>query len=170
MAAIYGHRWVSSYGENPAGLGGDTWAAGLSDLPGVALARGIEACIAAADPWPPTLPEFRSMCLGIPSLADVRFELHEKTATRSMFAALVWQGIDGYAFRLASRESGDRMIRDAYELARVMRGGALPQEPAGAIEQEKREVVPAAPEVAAAALAECRSLLGGKMAAAGPDA
>jgi hypothetical protein len=27
------------------------------------LARGLHACLDRADPWPPTLPEFRALCL-----------------------------------------------------------------------------------------------------------
>lgn len=172
MAEIYGHRWTSAYGDNPNEGAALTWAKGLGGITPRQLADGLRSCIASSEPWPPTLPEFRGYCLGIPALAEIRHELHTSTPTRSLFATLVWQGIDGYAFRLASREQGDRMIRDAYEMARehVMRGGELPGASAGEITQEKPEIKVADPEVAKAHLAEIAAMVGGKMAAAGPDA
>lgn len=177
MAEIYGHRWTSAYGDNPNEGAALTWAKGLGGMTPQQLADGLRNCIASADPWPPTLPEFRGMCLSIPTLAVVRHELHESTPVRSPFTVLVWQGIDSYAFRLASREQADRMIRDAYELARehVMRGGGLPEPVSASIGQdEKPEVVMAEPDAAARAY---RELWGEterepdrKTQAAGPDA
>lgn len=172
MAEIYGHRWTSAYGDNPNEGAALTWAKGLGGIAPQQLADGLRACIASSEPWPPTLPEFRGMCLSIPSLGEVRHELHADTPTRTPFTVLVWQGIDSYAFRLASREQADRMIRDAYELARehVMRGGELPGEVAGELEEpEKPEIKLADPDAPARAR---EALWGesGKMAAAGPDA
>jgi len=161
MADVYGHRWTSAYGTDPQAGAGGTWRRGLAGLEQRQLGMGIDACIASSEAWPPTLPEFRALCLGVPSLATVRHELHEATPTRSPFTVLVWQGIDGYAFRIGSREQNDRAIRDAYELARehVMRGGALPEPVAGELVHEVREPVPANPEVAQAAIAEALALL-----------
>lgn len=163
MAAIYGHRWTSSYGDDPAGMVGDTWAAGLSGLTGGQLARGLEACVASSDPWPPSLPDFRARCVGVPPLASVRLD----TDKANPFTRLVWQNLDSYRYRQAPADQADRLLREAYELARehVMRGGALP-EVAGEIEQENRKPVPASPERAAAAIAEVEALLRGKEAAA----
>lgn len=131
MADVYGHRWVSSYGADPAKGAGATWAKGLAGLTPRQIGQGLDACIASADAWPPTLPEFRAMCLGIPTLAAVRLDRDKATP----FARLVWQHLDGYRMRQASADAADRMLREAYELARehVMRGGALPEEPVAAI-------------------------------------
>lgn len=159
MSDIYGHRWTSAYGTDPAAGAGSTWALGLSGLSPQQVGEGVQACIASSEPWPPTLPEFRAMCLGIPSFAFVRTD---NGPVRSLFTALVWQYLDGYAYRQASLERADRMLREAYELARehVMRGGDLPEQPVALVGQEKREVKPAAPEVAQAAIAEAKELLG----------
>lgn len=163
MAAIYGHRWTSSYGDDPAGMVGDTWAAGLVGLSGAQLAKGLEACITSSDPWPPSLPDFRARCVGVPPLASVRLD----TDKASPFTRLVWQNLDSYRYRQAPADQADRLLREAYELARehVMRGGTLP-EVAGEIAQEDRKPVPASPERAAAAIAEVESMLRGKDAAA----
>lgn len=134
MAAIYGHKWVTAFGESPengAGrltIAGDTWKRGLAGLAERQVASGLQACVASNEPWPPTLPEFRAMCLGVPALAAVRMELASRSAERSAFAVLVWRFVDGHRYRLADGDRADRILRDAYDLARdyLMRGGKLP--------------------------------------------
>lgn len=59
MAKIYGHRWVSSYGETDDG----TWLSGLFDVTPDQVRAGLEKLRVSAQGWPPTLPEFRRMCL-----------------------------------------------------------------------------------------------------------
>lgn len=124
MAEVYGHRWTSSFGEDAGSGAGATWARGLGGLTRRHLAAGMSACIASADPWPPTLPEFRARCLGIPPVASVRLDVERVNP----FSQLVWQHLDGYRYRQAPADQADRMLREAYELARehVMRGGTLP--------------------------------------------
>ena len=167
MASVYGHRWTSAHGADQAAGSGDTWARGLAGLSAAQLGAGMDACITSSDPWPPTLPEFRAMCFGIPPLAAVRLDLSKNDP----FTVLVWQHLDGYRMKQVSADQADRMLREAYELARehVMRGGALP-EIVGAIEQEKREPKPADPEVAAAAIAAARELLNVREPAPEPEA
>lgn len=122
------------------------------------MGNGLKACLASSDPWPPTLPEFRSRCLGIPSLQEVKLEIH--SGQRSPFTIMVWQQIDGYLFKQSSADKSDRMLRDAYELARemVMRGQPLPEVPEAAIAHAEPEFKPASKESAEAALAELGSL------------
>lgn len=169
MAEIYGQKWTRDYGDNPDDGAGQTWAKGLAGVTPPQMARGLSACIASSDPWPPTLPEFRAKCLGIPSFASVRLD----AAKESPFTILVWQHLDGYRYKQASSDSGDRLLREAYELARefVMLGGELPVV-AEKIEQEKREVNLASPESVQAHIAGLREITEprlGKMAAAGDD-
>ena len=172
MSEIYGHRWTAAYGENPDEGAGSTWAKGLAGLSTAQVAAGLGACIASADPWPPTLPEFRARCLSIPTLLAVRAELQD-SGDRSGFAVLVWQRIDGFAYKQASADRADRILREAYDDARerVMRGERLP-EPGLAITADKSEVKPASPEVETAAMASIAAELGvdRKTAAAGGDA
>lgn len=61
MAKIYGHRWVSSYGEEDDG----TWLSALAQLTPAHLAYGLQQCLEAGEEWPPSLPAFRNMCLDI---------------------------------------------------------------------------------------------------------
>lgn len=162
MAEIYGHRWTASFGANPDTEGAaGTWAKGLAGVTPTQLADGLKACITSSDPWPPTLPEFRAMCLGIPSLVSIRAEINGK-GDRTPFAILVWQRIDSYQFRMVSAKDADRMLREAYEDARefVMGGGALP-EVVGAVAHEEKEVTPLTPEETKAKLARLQALLYG---------
>jgi len=149
MTEIYGHRWSATFGESTDGnSAADTWAKGLAGITGVQLADGLKACIASSEPWPPTLPEFRAMCLGIPSLISVRAEINGK-GDRTPFAILVWQRLDSYQYRQVSAKDSERMLVGAYEDARefVMRGGALP-EVVAAIEQDEKEFNPVPDEIA----------------------
>lgn len=60
MASVYGHKWVGTYGPDDED---DVWLLALSDLEPRELAVGLEACCKRrSDAWPPTLPEFRSLC------------------------------------------------------------------------------------------------------------
>lgn len=162
MAEIYGHRWTSAYGDSTEADGAaGTWAKGLAGITPTQLADGLKACITSSDPWPPTLPEFRAMCLGIPSLVSVRAEINGK-GDRTPFAMLVWQRLDSYQFRQVSAKDAERMLAGAYEDARefVMRGGELPQVVA-AVEHEEKEVTPLTPEETKAKLARLQAMLYG---------
>lgn len=157
MAEIYGHRWTAAYGEDPDTGAGATWAKGLAGVEPRQLASGLAASIASADPWPPTLPEFRARCLGIPPMSAVRMD-----ATKvEPFTRLVWQFLDGYRYKQASAEKADRLLREAYELARVhvMRGGALPESAVAEIEHTAAPK-PQIPETREEREARLRQLLG----------
>lgn len=169
MVATYLHRWTSVMGVSPQDdtgaftVAGDTWARGLAGLQPDQLGRGLaQAATATADGWPPTLPEFRALCLGIPSLAAVQRDLTRADAEREPFTLQVWRYIDGWAFARAEQRDANRMLKEAYDLAHahVMAGGELPQRPAALLEQAEPEPFkPAAPEVARAHLAAIRASL-----------
>lgn len=157
MTGIYGHRWTSAYAADPRSGAGDIWARALAGLTPRQIGQGVEACIAGSYSWPPTAPEFRSLCFGIPVFAAVRLD----TEKRDPFTFLVWQHLDGFRYRQASADQADRMLREAYDLARehVMRGGALPEMPAGEIEHEKTKPVEPTPEHKQDVLAKVRAEL-----------
>jgi hypothetical protein len=127
MAEAFGHRWTSSFGVDASKGAGATWAKGLGGLTIEQIARGTEvALIDSEDGWPPTLSEFRAMCVGIPSFAEA-CGAHKDA--RDGFSALMWQYVDFYRYRLADAEKAERMLRDAYAAARkhLMHGGSLPE-------------------------------------------
>ena len=61
---IYGHKWVSNFGKMDDG----TWLSGLSGLSPDQIVFGIAQCINRGNPWPPSLPEFRSICFDLPDI------------------------------------------------------------------------------------------------------
>lgn len=171
MVAIYGYRWTSAYGEAAedgsglATLAADTWARGLAGIDERAIGAGLDACIASADPWPPTLPAFRAACLRIPTLHSIRAELRATARADGLpspFLHLVMLGVDTHRLRTASADAGDRLVREAYEAARehVMRGGALPEAPAALIKAQDEPRTPASPETAAAELDRIAAMFG----------
>lgn len=163
MAAIYPNRWRAAMGESPnkpdGGLTvyGDTWAKGLSGLQPEEIARGLEACITRADPWPPVLAEFRALCLAIPTLAQVREDLTREHADREPFTVMVGRRLDGHRYRMADAREGDRLLREAYDDAREarMRGEPLPQ-PLVKVTHDTTPPAPASREVAQAHLETIR--------------
>lgn len=69
LTHIYGHKFASAYGEsateeNNLTEAARTWASGLRGLTGEQIANGLRECISCGASWPPTLPEFVSMCKG----------------------------------------------------------------------------------------------------------
>lgn len=128
LAAIYGHRWVSNYGSNPEGVGGDTWRHGLAGLTGAQLSAGLRACTLAGEDWPPSLPEFRKLCFCIPSFEAVSVMLKPGAVDVSPFARQVYGYLDTYQLRQADARTSRQLIREAYELATayVLSGGELP--------------------------------------------
>lgn len=162
MTEIYGHRWTSSYGAESGQDGAaGTWAKGLAGISPAQIAEGLRACIASGDPWPPALPEFRAMCLGVPSFEAVKRETLRPVAERSPFTRTAWSRLDHYAHRHASVRDADRMLQAAYDAVReeVMRGAVI-DPPAALIGHDaspKPQGIPATPEERAERL---RKLLG----------
>ncbi|MFV0535195.1 MAG: hypothetical protein ACK5MR_16320 [Cumulibacter sp.] len=60
MTEIYGHKWVSSYGEEPNAA----WCGIIDGLEAEQIKRGLTALLESDDPWPPTAIRFRQLCLG----------------------------------------------------------------------------------------------------------
>jgi hypothetical protein len=162
MAAMFGHSWVSQYGAQPDGVGGDTWSAVLADLTPQQIAGGLHATSRIAADWPPTAPRFRALCLGIPTMAECRIELRSGNPDPSPFARLLWSYLDGYNYRLAPKDKADKMLRDAYDLAAafVMDGGALPEASPAITQAEPEPRKPADPETAGRYIAELQALFG----------
>ncbi|WGZ33054.1 hypothetical protein O4444_05535 [Xylella fastidiosa subsp. pauca] len=168
MIALYGNTWVSAHGESAQRedgtltVDGETWQKVLVGLEASQFADGLAACITEGGEFPPSAPRFRSMCLGVPSLAAVRSHFTAgSTRGNTPFVAKCWEFIDPWSYCQSSRAEADRMLREAYEQARdfVMRGGVLPAVPVTLIEaQQPAASQPASPEVAHAALEEISSM------------
>lgn len=172
MGAAYGHRWTSAYGDDPRAAAGRVWARGLAGLSREQIDMGIAACINGAEDWPPSLPDFRAKCLGVLSFAEVLLDRER----RAPFTAMLWRYLDSYAYRQASVDRGERLLREAYDVARtaVLKGEPMPAPPAAQLACAGTSWKPARlanPETVKRESAKVYQLLGrsGKDAAAGPD-
>ncbi|MDQ7091777.1 MAG: hypothetical protein Q9M50_14270 [Methylococcales bacterium] len=58
MTEMYGHLWVSAYGDVPSEL----WAKAVARLSNDQIKRGLEACLDRDDSYPPNLPTFLKLC------------------------------------------------------------------------------------------------------------
>lgn len=93
MVRMYGHKWTSNYGTGDDG----TWLAGLRNLEPEQLAHGITLCIISHDDWPPSMPEFRRMCLDIPEKHVAVSRIRQATANRTL------DQLDPFLRRVAQR-------------------------------------------------------------------
>ncbi len=81
MARVYGHRWVSGFGEADDG----TWLDGLKGLLPEDLADGYRSMVDSREfAWPPTLPEFRSLCFGVDegqAVEEAKLKIRKQTGS-----------------------------------------------------------------------------------------
>ena len=160
MAEIYGHTFTSAFGPDPTGPVGATWAKGLSGLTGQDLARGLSACLRSGDTFPPTLPRFRMLCIGIPAVERVAHEI--RSGERSAFTQMVLQRMDLHRYKAVDAKQAEQLLRSAYSLAvdARMAGEPLPEqvELLGHEPQEKT-FTPASPETIAREMAKIEQIL-----------
>lgn len=160
MASAFGNRWVSQYGHAPEGVDLAEWGEVIRGLTPRELSTGMQAIRTSGREWPPTAPEFRALCMAIPSMVEVQRELAGAEPV-SPFGRLVWQFLDQWRYRHASTDAALRMQQQAYELAvaRTLRGDPLP-EPVAFIESAPpRPRVPADPAVVRACMGKIAEVL-----------
>ena len=80
FAEMYGHRWSSQQGDEP----NDTWIRGTYSLTTDQIARGLSQCVNLAQLWPPTLPEFRKLCVDDPGVPRWECRAHKVYDTSSL--------------------------------------------------------------------------------------
>ena len=64
FASIYGNRWTASYAGNAGEAAMREWERAMQGVSDSDIDQAIGRCIRRADGWPPTLPEFLTMCRG----------------------------------------------------------------------------------------------------------
>jgi hypothetical protein len=138
------------------------WREALAGITSRQVACGLSADVMRGAEWPPSSAQFRALCLGIPEFAAVLRELRSRTASRTPFTRLVWQFVDTWRLGQAGAADADRMVRDAYGLARehVMQGGDLPPALVEIAQHAPPPNKPASPETVAQVKAEMARLFG----------
>jgi len=138
MNSIYGHRWNSSYGLTPNTLHIDIWQQGLEGLDENQIRTGLRACYKLTDEWPPSLPQFRKLCLAIPPFILVKQNIGQ--LERTAFTQFVMGFLDHWQYRQADQYQAEKLLRNAYELAvyQRMNGAALPKPPTAFLANETK--------------------------------
>lgn len=160
MSAIYGNRWTSQHGGTPEGIDLAEWAEAIKGLRPSQLAAGMRAVRSSGSGWPPTAPEFRAMCMDLPSLIEVQRELAGAEPV-TPFGRMVWMYVDAWRYRHADAATAQRMIEQAYSLARskVLQGEPLPEASVAIAPAPARQHVPADPETVRAYLDQIARVL-----------
>ena len=65
MGAVFGAQWISAMSGETGPVAMAMWGQHLGDLPDEMIDRGVEACATEARDWPPSLAQFRQLCLGL---------------------------------------------------------------------------------------------------------
>lgn len=138
MLAIYGHKWASHLGaavdaDGRLSESAHTWQQGLVGVSLENLKTAFDALVLKNQEWPPSLPEFRKLCLsGIradaPSLDEIVSMLISVSTRQGSLAsryrhpmalavslACLRNGVDMFAIRNAKLIDAKRMIKPAYE-------------------------------------------------------
>jgi hypothetical protein len=169
MSHMFGHTWASQYGVDPAGAAADTWSTALAGITPEQIALGLQTTLALGAEWPPTAPRFRAMCMGIPSIAQVRYEMRFPRE-RTPFMRQMWAFLDSHRF---ASDDSDRAVAEAYELTctYVMRGGELPDGVVISLERQRPpKPVPASDATARAELERMAAIFRADQAEAAANA
>lgn len=58
MTEVYGHQWVSQYGDEPC----ESWCRMLADVAPDMIAQGLNCLVELDSDWPPNAAVFRKLC------------------------------------------------------------------------------------------------------------
>lgn len=126
MTAAFHHRWTSIHGDDFAETSGTVWAVELAGLGQRAIERGLREAV--RQPWPPSLGEFKGMCLGVLSLEEVIRQRAGKAVDQHPFTVLVGRKLPEHDWRMADPRERSRLIAEAYRqaCAHLLAGGKMP--------------------------------------------
>lgn len=164
MTSAFGTKWTTTHGDNFADTSGRIWAIQLAGLSGAQIQRGLTHAVREA--WPPTLSDFKAMCLGVLPLATVEMQReYGEPKDQQPFTLLVGRYIPYDQWRMADPQRRERLLAKAYEQAKehLLQGGALPEYTPASQQITLEDERPAPPPImvtAEEAIAEARKLLG----------
>ena len=79
---MYGHKWVSIYPDSDVLIEAETeWGRALAGISLDDIKRGLDRCVDEYPSWPPTIGEFKQLCLpdpgelGLPNIGTVLKEI-----------------------------------------------------------------------------------------------
>jgi len=110
MTRVYGHKWSSNFGSSDDG----TWLSALKEIPEAMIVAGLNKCLTRQDPWPPSLPEFRQMCLNLPSVDKIYQEVTQNRITNEL-SLLVRKKIPSWDWQTKTEKQLKGMVSVAYD-------------------------------------------------------
>lgn len=111
MAEIYGHKWTSSHGDVDSG----TWLSALRNIPEDRIVSGMNKLLLRSDTWPPTLPEFLQLCIGLPDIGTATQKVMRMEFTDPISQAIK-QKIGTWALTHETESQIKSKIRDIYPI------------------------------------------------------
>jgi hypothetical protein len=179
MIAIYGHKWTSHLGDavQEDGRLTDTarmWQTGLFGVGVEQIKLGLFRMIDKGMDWPPTLPQFRALCVrpagNVPSLDDcvawlsasfsLEGSLIERYKHPLVLAMAKHFAHDGYILRTASAAVFSKRIKPVYD-AFILSGWEDWPSHAGDVPVKLAKDKAGNAELARSALASVRAVLRG---------
>lgn len=115
MTKIYGHKWLCNFGQADKD---NVWLAGLRGLTPDMIKQGLNACVNQFKTWPPTLPEFKALCLGIPDKqAAIENALFAASDKRSLIGNKIYQLVGDWDMKTLSMRDLRTRCNEVYDQA-----------------------------------------------------
>ena len=117
MAAVYGRTWTGQYAGETAKVASAAWGDGLFDLTDEHLEAGKRATLKRYGDWPPSLPEFRRLCLELGGDADALLAAMNQDRDHPIGRYIV-AGISSWDWNHMTTEALEKRCRAGLEEAR----------------------------------------------------
>ena len=112
MGELYDVKWTNSHGEKDQN---DTWLKGLKDLTPEMIGDGLTGCLNQYKAWPPTLMQFRDLCLGIPDKALLKHQVVNGAQSNDPMVKKMRALIGSWNLSHCTYAELDRMVESAYK-------------------------------------------------------
>lgn len=122
MSVIYPYKWAGQFpGAEAIVVAKSEWMEGLDDLTLEQIRKGIARCRKEGGEFPPSIPEFRKLCL--PTNEDIGIldeeEAYQQLCAKEYRHQLVKEisrCIDEYSWRMMSFKEGRKRFKVVYDL------------------------------------------------------
>ena len=112
MTEIYGNQWIKAHGDYDEN---NTWLKGLTGVTPSQVANGLSKCLTLI--WPPSLPEFRLLCLNLPDKSLAISEAINNHNSNDPFIIKMRTLIGGWNLTHCNYRELNRLAETAYKQA-----------------------------------------------------
>ena len=111
MGEMYGSKWTSQYPEIDVNK---VWINALNPFNAQVIKQALETCLVSYPDWPPTLPQFRFLCLGFPTKTEAARLIHKPNLDNAFIRAMRYRIGDWNLSNMTLKELGP-LINAAYD-------------------------------------------------------